>query len=160
MPLKLKYPLLSRIYPCLLKRKPSLDSRPLYLCQNGLIYRLGVIVNGQTFNGLGELPNWLTDQAPPSADYTWNKDKWQLDENRQKATLTRQILNKRNEQLSEVDPITAGMRDAFIAQLLSNDEVSYYKELAAYKLKLIQLEQQPNFPYNIEWPPKPQQEQN
>ena len=60
---------------------------PLYLTQTGEVYRIGQISNDMTFDGYGDLPKWLTEQARPSLAHDWSdkKGEWVQDAQRAQA---------------------------------------------------------------------------
>lgn len=45
---------------------------PLYRCDTGAVYSLGDVAAGAAFDGLGDLPAWLTVQPQPSSAYDWD----------------------------------------------------------------------------------------
>lgn len=51
---------------------------PLYLTTDGSSYTLDSTVAGQSFNGLGTLPTWLTSTAMPGKNYNWVNGAWTL----------------------------------------------------------------------------------
>lgn len=52
----------------------------LYLTSTGASYSIGHAVDGKSYDGLGELPSWLTDKPRPSGAYRWADGDWVLDE--------------------------------------------------------------------------------
>ena len=71
------------------------------------------------------------------------------------AELKAAALALRDSLLSVADEATAGMGDAYIAELLDVADVAKFKAYAAYKLKLNKIDQQPTYPQNIDWPVAP-----
>jgi len=71
------------------------------------------------------------------------------------AELKAAALSQRDALLSQANEVTAGMADAFLADLLSNDDKAMFKAYAAYKLALNKIEQQPGYPSAIIWPISP-----
>lgn len=61
-------------------------------------------------------------------------------------------IGQRDALLSIADEATAGMADAYIADLLDAADIAKFKAYAAYKLKLNKIDHQPGFPQTIEWP--------
>jgi len=64
-------------------------------------------------------------------------------------------LSERDARLSLANEATAGMADAFLADLLSDAEKSMFKAYALYKLSLNKIDKQPGYPATIEWPTSP-----
>ena len=64
-------------------------------------------------------------------------------------------IYKRDYLISLANESTVGMADAFVAGLLSPEEVSRFKAFAAYKLELNKVVSQPGFPSSIDWPVSP-----
>ncbi|WP_439851165.1 phage tail assembly chaperone [Pseudomonas syringae] len=62
---------------------------------------------------------------------------------------------ERDQLLVAADKATAGMSDAFIAGLLSEDEITLFRSFASYKLALRNIERQPDYPSFIDWPAIP-----
>jgi len=51
---------------------------------------------------------------------------------------------------------TDGLSDAFVAGLLSDQEVSRFKAWATYQVALIGISDQPGYPRTIDWPTPPE----
>ena len=71
------------------------------------------------------------------------------------AELKAAALALRDSLLSVADEATAGMGDAYIAELLDVADVAKFKAYAAYKLKLNKIDQQATYPQDIDWPVAP-----
>ena len=52
----------------------------LYQTDTGAGYTIGETVAGQSYDGLGNLPGWLTDKPRPSGAHQWSGADWILDE--------------------------------------------------------------------------------
>lgn len=52
---------------------------PLYLTADGSRYTIDQEVSGESFNGVGPVPVWLTTTAKPGQFYNWTSDAWVLD---------------------------------------------------------------------------------
>lgn len=50
----------------------------MYLTTDGSTYTIGSEASGQSYDGLGPVPAWLTTTARPSPFYTWENGKWVL----------------------------------------------------------------------------------
>ncbi len=64
-------------------------------------------------------------------------------------------IAQRDALLSAANEATAGMADAFIADLLSTSDIAMFKAFAAYKLTLNKIDKQSGFPQEIAWPAYP-----
>lgn len=52
---------------------------PLYLTADGSRYTIDQVVAGESFNGVGPVPAWLTATAKPGKFYNWTSGVWVLD---------------------------------------------------------------------------------
>jgi hypothetical protein len=64
-------------------------------------------------------------------------------------------LVQRDALLAAANEATAGMADAYVADLLSPEEVVTFKAYAAYKLALNKITKQTGYPRKITWPKPP-----
>jgi hypothetical protein len=71
------------------------------------------------------------------------------------AELKAAALSQRDALLSQANEETAGMADAFLADLLSDADKAMFKTYAAYKLALNKIDKQAGYPTTIEWPTSP-----
>jgi hypothetical protein len=71
------------------------------------------------------------------------------------AELKAAALSQRDSLLSQANEATAGMADAFLADLLSDADKVMFKAYAVYKLALNKIDQQPGYPTAIDWPIAP-----
>ncbi|WP_185752780.1 tail fiber assembly protein [Pseudomonas fluorescens] len=71
------------------------------------------------------------------------------------AELKAAALSQRDALLSQANEATAGMADAFLADLLSDADKAMFKAYAAYKLALNKIDKQPGYPTTITWPTSP-----
>lgn len=65
-------------------------------------------------------------------------------------------IARRDFLLDDADEATAGMADAFIAELLDEADVAKFKAYAAYKLALNKVDTQKGYPEIIDWPFSPE----
>lgn len=70
--------------------------------------------------------------------------------------LKAEAVAMRDVLLAAANEATAGMADAFIADLLDEADVAKFKAFAKYKLALNKIDQQPGYPETITWPTLPQ----
>lgn len=128
---------------------------PLYLTASGDAYVLGCTIDGDSFNGLGTLPDWLTDVARPSDLYVWTAGAWAIDPTLQTNSQATAAQAQVAQLMTQASLITSGLSDAFIAGILSDADQARYKAWAAYKLALTQVSQQTGYPATIVWPTAP-----
>lgn len=69
--------------------------------------------------------------------------------------LKEAALSQRDALLNQANEATAGMADAFLADLLSDADKAMFKAYAAYKLALNKIDKQPGYPTTIDWPTLP-----
>lgn len=139
---------------------PAWIDKALYVKQTRAAYEIGTTISLGLFNGLGDLPDWLTDKQPPSEFHIWQqKEKgqgdWVLDQKRfdYDIVLKRQV--ERKEKMDKADLICMGLRDMVIADLLYDDQKKYYEALATYKYQLIDLDLTQNLDQAVDWPEMP-----
>jgi hypothetical protein len=71
------------------------------------------------------------------------------------AELKAAALAQRDALLAQANEATAGMADAYLADLLSDAERAMFKAYAIYKLALNKIDKQPGYPSTINWPTSP-----
>lgn len=71
------------------------------------------------------------------------------------AELRSVAFAQRDALLAQANEATAGMADAFLADLLSDADKAMFKAYASYKLALNKIDRQPGFPATIDWPTSP-----
>jgi len=76
---------------------------PLYLTQSGQRYAIGQEVDGVAFDGVGELPAWLTETAWPGEFFVWNGIAWQLDEDARHTALAESERAWRDAEIARTD---------------------------------------------------------
>lgn len=64
-------------------------------------------------------------------------------------------MEQRDLLLSLADSATIGLGDAFITGILDEIDTTFFKEYAAYKLALVNIEKQTGYPESIKWPVAP-----
>jgi hypothetical protein len=63
--------------------------------------------------------------------------------------------NQRDTLMSLANAATDGLGDAYMIGILDTDDTAFFKEYAAYKLALVNIEKQPGYPKKIIWPMAP-----
>lgn len=128
---------------------------PLYDVATGAAYNPFDSSAGTVWIPVGPLPDWLTDQAPPSSDYVWSGGSWVVDAERVTKRLTIEANTQATQLLAAAELKTAGLTDAYVAGQLDDDEKSRFEAWAAYKRALFLIPSQAGYPQTIEWPVPP-----
>jgi hypothetical protein len=124
------------------------DAVPVQVVDNrGVVYD---VTNGveEEWTKLGELPPSHTSLPFPGPHFVWNGSEWALD-------VVASVQAQRNQLMYAAHQATAGMSDAYIAGLLSDEDAKTFKAFATYKVALSKIEQQPGYPTSIDWPTSP-----
>ncbi|CAG2152710.1 hypothetical protein LMG19282_04263 [Cupriavidus campinensis] len=129
---------------------PDYRAVPLFRTADGSAFGLG-----DEYNGLGDLPAFLTDEARPGPAYKWVADEWVLDEQLETQQLTAQALAQRDALLAEADQLIAPLMDGFVLDELTPEEEIRLKALSQYRKALRAVNGQAGFPRTINWPVKP-----
>lgn len=134
-------------------------SASLYVLPDGDEYRLGDAYLGQTFNGLGALPDWLTDVVRPSPAHVWDEGVWVFDEHKQSAMDAEQDAVNRAAFQNELD----ARMDAAVAIASPLDYANKRKKLPADKAARLEafnayIDQLAVLEYsdNVVWPAQPE----
>lgn len=137
---------------------------PLYL-YDGRRYVVGDVAAGRVFCGVGDLPDWLVEIAPPDECSKWDGDKWVDDHARmakQDELLASNIRSKRDSLLFEIydkgtQIIYRALRKASSQQ--EKDALNAkLAELDDYADALTAIPEQGGFPRSVVWPDIPSRE--
>lgn len=137
------------------------DNQLVHLADNrGTYYskETGEEVNHQE---LGELPESLTTVAPNSPYDKWDGEQWVKDQQAENDDLAKAALEQRDQFMMQasksIDLLQAKIK---LANHNPDDDDTPEKQLLTawetYLVNLSQIEQQPNFPQEINWPQMPQ----
>ncbi|MBK5570102.1 tail fiber assembly protein [Ensifer sp. SSB1] len=110
---------------------------------------------GNEFNGLGELPQFLTDMPRPTAAHVWSGDSWVLDAAKETAMLTAEAMATRARLLGEADQLIAPLMDGFVLDELTAEDSARLKALSQYRKDVRAVSSQAGFPRSIAWPVRP-----
>lgn len=122
--------------------------------RNRLVYRKDT-GGPQYWYELGPLPDYLTVKPRPGEYYVWLNDDWALDLAAERAGKTAQAGVERDNRLREVVIRVAPLQYAYELGEATNVQLATLQEWKRYTLKLMNIEQQPDFPRIIEWPASP-----
>lgn len=110
---------------------PDYRAVPLFRTADGSPFELGV-----EYNGLGDLPPFLTDERRPSAAHVWLNGEWTLDEALETSQMIAAATAKRDALLAEADQLIAPLMDGFVLDELSTEESTLLKGLSQYRKAL------------------------
>lgn len=130
---------------------PDYRTVPLFRTADGTSFDLG-----QEYNGLGDLPPFLTDEPRPSSAHVWLNDEWALDEALELQQLAAAATLQRDALLAEADQLIAPLMDGFVLDELTPEDEARLKALSQYRKALRAVTSQAGFPRTINWPVKPQ----
>ncbi|WP_423192987.1 tail fiber assembly protein [Cupriavidus sp. H18C2] len=129
---------------------PDYRAVPLYRTLDGSAFYLGA-----EYNGLGDLPPFLTDEPRPSPAHVWLSDEWALDEALETSQLVAAATAERDSRLAEADQLIAPLMDGFVLDELTSEDEARLKALSQYRKALRAVTSQAGFPRAINWPVKP-----
>lgn len=104
----------------------------LYLTSDGQKYTLGSDADGDVFDGLGDIPNWLTTEPRPSQFHKWQGGAWLLDEQAQANAKAASERLWRDAQVSSVEWLRNRHRDEVEQGIQTTLSAAQYEELLAY----------------------------
>ncbi|MGO4304182.1 phage tail assembly chaperone [Cupriavidus sp. RAF12] len=129
---------------------PDYRAVPLFRTADGSVFELG-----HEYNGLGDLPSFLTDEPRPSAAHEWVNDDWVLNAQLETQQLAATVRAQRDGMLDEADQLIAPLMDGFVLGELTPEEEVLLKALSQYRKALRAVPAQAGFPRTINWPVKP-----
>ncbi|QEZ47176.1 tail fiber assembly protein [Cupriavidus oxalaticus] len=129
---------------------PDYRGTPLFRTADGSAFQL----SGE-YNGLGDLPPFLTDEPRPSPAHVWTVDEWVLDEALQAEQLAATARADRDALLAEADQLIAPLMDGFVLGELTEEDETRLRALSQYRKALRAVTNQAGFPRTIDWPVKP-----
>ncbi len=129
---------------------PDYRAVPLFRTADGSPFELGV-----EYNGLGDLPPFLTDERRPSAAHVWLNDEWTLDEALETQHLAAAATAQRDALLAAADAEMQPLFDSFFLGENTPEEDTKRVALSQYRKALRGVTSQAGFPRTINWPVKP-----
>lgn len=129
---------------------PDYRNVPLFRTADGSAFALG-----DEYNGLGDLPPFLTDEPRPTPAYKWIADEWVLDIAIETQQLSAAATAHRDALLAEANDLIAPLMDGFVLGELTTEEETLLKVLSQYRKALRAVPAQSGFPRSINWPVKP-----
>ncbi|MFA7943103.1 tail fiber assembly protein [Pseudomonas brenneri] len=104
---------------------------------------------------LGPMPDSLTDLPYPGEFHAWDGDSWKLDDKAELKSVTANALMKRDGLLAFATLRIAPLQDAVDIDDATASDIAMLKKWKQYRVALNRIEQQAEFPLNIEWPVVP-----
>jgi hypothetical protein len=104
---------------------------------------------------LGPLPDYLTFKPRPGEYYVWLNDDWVLDLAAELTGKTAQANAQRDSRLFQIVIRVAPLQYAYELGEATSVQLATLQEWKRYTLKLMDIEQQPDFPMIIDWPASP-----
>lgn len=129
---------------------PDYRGIPLFRAADGSTFLLGA-----QYDGLGDLPAFLTDESRPSAAHVWLNDEWVLDVALETQQLAAAATAQRDALLVDADHLVAPLMDGFVLGELTPEDDTRLKALSQYRKALRAVTAQAGFPRAINWPVKP-----
>ncbi|MCY1271604.1 Phage tail assembly chaperone protein [compost metagenome] len=123
----------------------------LYRTADGSVFELGA-----EYNGIGDLPAFLTDEPRPSPAHVWTVDEWVLDEALEAEQLAATARAQRDVLLAEADRLIAPLMDGFVLGELTPEDEARLRALSQYRKALRAVTNQAGFPRTVNWPDKPE----
>lgn len=124
----------------------DLRNRPMYRKDTGGL---------QFWYELGPLPDYLTVKPRPGEYYVWLNDDWALDLAAERTGKTAEAGAERDNRLREIVIRIAPLQYAYELGEATNVQLATLQEWKRYTLKLMSIEQQPDFPLVVDWPASP-----
>lgn len=109
----------------------------------------------ETWTTLGELPEGFTTQPWPGGFHMWIDNTWKVDEAARLADLKKVVFAQRDALLRDAILRIAPLQYAEDIGDASHEEQLQLLEWKLYSVELNRLEQQANFPAEIDWPQVP-----
>jgi hypothetical protein len=104
---------------------------------------------------LGPLPDYLTVKPRPGEYYFWVNDDWVLDLAAERTGKTARANGERDSRLFQIVIRVAPLQYAYELGEATNVQLATLQEWKRYTLKLMNIEEQPDFPLIIDWPASP-----
>lgn len=124
----------------------DLRSKPFYRKDNGQLFFM---------NGPGPLPDFLTAKPYPGLYYFWMNDDWVLDVAADRAGRIAEAILERDHRMSKAVIRVAPLQYADDLNEENATQQAVLLEWKRYALKLAAIDQQPDYPYIINWPSVP-----
>lgn len=118
----------------------------LYLVNDGQQYTVGSDASGKTYNGLGEIPGWLSAQPRPSLFHFWIDGAWVLNEQAQADSDAAAERAWRDAEIQRVTPLRDRHRDEAEQGIETTLSASEYAALLVYIQALRDWPASPDFP--------------
>lgn len=122
-------------------------SQELFLTMDGSRYSIGGESAVGQYNGIGDIPSWLTTKERPSLYHSWSGIDWEV------------TPESELQRLADLSASVRQQRDALIAQTdwtqLDDSPFKGDATWLSYRQELRDITEQPGFPEVIIWPTAP-----
>lgn len=122
-------------------------AKALFRVDDGSRYEIGSPSLAGGFDGIGDVPSWLTELERPTQYHTWSGSDWEI------------TAENETKRLDDLSAAIRSQRDGLIAQTdWTQLDDSPYKGDAAwldYRQQLRYITEQSGFPDNVVWPTAP-----
>ncbi len=109
---------------------------PLYKTKDGQRYRLGADHEGQTYDGIGPCPAWLTLSPRPNDWSVWNGAAWEEDAQLLAIATTRQRAETKTSLLMTAGTVIAPLQDAEDLGIATDEERALLQRWKLYRVEL------------------------
>ncbi|KQZ80636.1 tail fiber assembly protein [Pseudomonas sp. Root562] len=109
----------------------------------------------EQFDELGELPEGLTLDPPPSPFHVWVSGAWALDSAAQTQAKAIEVLAERDSRLRTAAIRIAPLQDAQELGEATAEEAAALLKWKRYRIDLNRIEQQVGYPQSVAWPSPP-----
>ncbi|MFJ3369274.1 tail fiber assembly protein [Pseudomonas sp. NPDC086251] len=124
----------------------DLRNKPFYRKDNGQLFFMYVP---------GPLSDFLTDKPYPGVYYFWMNDDWVLDVAAERAGKIAEAVIERDQRLSRAVIRVAPLQYADDFNEATSTQLATLSEWKRYVLSVAAIDQQPDYPYIINWPSAP-----
>ena len=131
------------------------EGEPVQLMdRRGLVYQTetGAALEWST---LGDLPEGVTSTPFPGPYHVWRLGAWELDETAQTSAKAGLVLAERDSRLRAAQLRIAPLQYAVNLDMATEPEKTSLLAWMRYSVNLNRVEQQPGYPFAIEWPASP-----
>lgn len=126
----------------------------LYKKTNGEKYELD-----KYYNGLGAIPEHLTDKSRPTDDHVWKNNDWWIDPATKaaadEAAIKVQVDAQIQAELARANTAIIPLQDAVELDMATEEESTLYSQWRTYRVLINRIATQTGYPLNFEWPSSP-----
>ncbi|CUR79999.1 tail fiber assembly protein [Achromobacter xylosoxidans] len=124
----------------------------LYRIADGEPYQLGTEYSGATFEGVGDLPSWLTTEQRPTPWSVWSNGSWVDDNELKTAQTTSRNLQELRARMDHAALVIAPLIDAEELGIATDAEAARLRSWRLYRVELSRIDPTSE---EIAWPSYP-----